>query len=80
MIWVESELFENQDVKLDFTRWRNCTFKKCVIIIAHGEFDLVGCNFDDCRLSVVGNAATVIQVAKMFFPEIPVIETSKPKP
>ena len=74
MIWVENELFQNQDVKLDFTRWKECTFKNCNIIIKHGEFDLVGCHFDTCKLSLQGNAITILQVCKMFFPQIPLIE------
>ena len=73
MIWVEAEVFVNQDVKLDFTRWKNCTFKNCNIIVKYGEFDPVECNFENCRLSLEGNASTVLKVCKLFFPQIPVI-------
>lgn len=66
MEWVDGELLENQDVKLDFTRWRNCTFKNCNIIVKYGEFDLVGCHFDKCRLSLGENASVIAQVVMMF--------------
>ncbi len=74
MIWVEAEVFTNQDIKLDFTRWKECTFKNCNIIVKYGEFDLVGCNFDKCKLTLDGNAVSILKVCKMFFPQIPVIE------
>jgi len=74
MIWVESELYENQDIKLDFTRWKECTFKGCNIIVKHGEFDLVNCHFENCKLTLDGNAIAIIKVCKLFFPQIPLIE------
>jgi hypothetical protein len=66
MLWVDGELLENQDVKLDFTRWKNCTFRNCNIIVKYGEFDLVGCHFDKCRLTLDGNAIAVMEVCKLF--------------
>lgn len=77
MLWVESELFENQDIKLDFTRWKNCTFKNCNIIIKHGEYDLVNCGFDSCKLMLEGNAISILKVCKLFFPQIPLIDGSE---
>jgi hypothetical protein len=74
MIWVEGETFENQDIKLDFTRWRKCIFKGCNILVKSGEFDLVDCSFENCKLTLLGNAIAIIKVCKIFFPEIPVIE------
>lgn len=71
MLWVEGELFQNQDVKLDFTRWKNCTFKNCNIIVKYGEFDLVGCHFDKCKLTLEGNAITVMEVSKLFSQRTP---------
>ena len=78
VIWVDGEVFENQDVKLDFTRWKNCTFRNCNIIVKHGEFDLVGCNFDKCRLTLNGNAVAILTIAKLFYPQIPLINDTKP--
>jgi hypothetical protein len=77
MIWVDAEVFENQDIKLDFTRWKNCTFRNCRILIKYGEFDLVDCHFDTCRLVLEGNAIAIIKVCKLFFPQIPLIETTE---
>lgn len=74
MIWVEGETFENQDIKIDFTRWKNCTFRECTIVVKYGDFDLVDCHFDKCKLSLIGNAIAIIKICKLFFPEIPVIE------
>ncbi len=66
MLWIEEELFENQDVKLDFSRWKKCTFKNCNIIVKYGEFDLVGCHFDNCKLTLEGNAIAIMEVCKLF--------------
>jgi len=74
MIWVDSKVFQNEDVKIDFTRWKNCTFRNCNIIVKYGEYDLVDCKFDGCRLTLEGNAIAIIKVCKLFYPEIPVIE------
>lgn len=74
MIWIENQEFENQDIKLDFSRWRKCTFKKCNILVKHGEFDVVDCKFHDCKLTMYGNAVAVMQIAKLFYPNIPLIE------
>lgn len=76
VIWVDGEVFENQDVKLDFTRWKNCTFRNCNIIVKHGEFDLVGCNFDKCRLTLDGNAVVIMKVCGLFAQQSP---DQKPK-
>ena len=74
MIWVEGVTFRNQNVKLDFTRWKKCTFSKCNIIVKHGEFDVIDCDFDNCKLTLDGNAITILKICKLFFPEIPIIE------
>jgi hypothetical protein len=66
MLWVDSKVFTNEDIMLDFNRWRNCTFRNCNIIVKYGEFDLVSCNFDKCRLTLNGNAVAVMKVCELF--------------
>jgi hypothetical protein len=77
-IKVENEAFEGQDIFLDGHTWKQCTFTNCNIIMERGEFDLVGCSFNGCRLSARGGAMTILKVAKLFFPQqmqVPLIDT-----
>jgi hypothetical protein len=70
-MWIDGELFENQDIKLDFSRWNNCTFRNCTIIVKYGEFDLVGCHFDKYRLRLDGNAIAIAEMIRMFSQKMP---------
>lgn len=72
MIWVEGQTIENQEIKLDFTRWKKCVFNKCNIIVKYGEFDIVDCGFNDCKITFDGNALVIMKFAKLFVPQLPV--------
>ena len=52
MIWVEGQEFTNQEIKLDFTILEKWRFRNCTIMVQHGEYDLVNCQFYDCRLNL----------------------------
>ncbi len=77
MIWIEDKTYLNEEVKLDFTRWKKCAFLKCKIIIKYGEFDLVDCKFNDCKFIVDGVAGTIIKFFRDAYPTIPVGEDVK---
>ena len=70
---IRNQTFNNEDVYLDGHSWFNCKFDKCNIIIERGEFDLVQCSFDSCKLTAKGNAIAILKVAKLFYPQIPLI-------
>lgn len=72
---VDQKSFVGEDIRLDGYNWKNCTFTRCKIIMAEGDFSLVNNRFEKCELSVEGNAATILKVAKLFYPVIPLIDS-----
>lgn len=66
-LFVE-ETFEDQRIELDGGAWFNCTFKRCDIVVATGEFVLNGDSFDNSRLSIVGRAQNIVGIIELFFP------------
>ena len=70
--------FKNQNVNLDGHNWTRCKFMSCNIIIEYGDYSVIGCHFNDCKLSAKGNAIGILKIAKLFFPSIPLIESDKP--
>lgn len=68
---VDQKSFVGEDIHLDGYNWKNCTFTRCNIIIAKGDFSLVNNRFEKCELSVEGNAVAILKVAKLFYPVIP---------
>lgn len=46
---IEGELFTDKTVVLDYTSYRDCTFRDCIIVFhGHGPIGLVDCEFDNC--------------------------------
>lgn len=72
MLWTEDKTFLNEVVKLDFTRWKNCTFIGCTLILKYGETDLLGCKFDKCTLILAGPAIPIMKISSVFYPTIPI--------
>lgn len=70
---VRNQTFKDEDVYLDGHNWFNCKFYNCNIIIERGEFDVVQCTFDGCKLVAKGNAVSILKIARLFFPQIPLI-------
>ena len=71
---VEEKVFVGQSVRLDYSRWVNCVFKECEIIAKTGDFDLIGCDFQNCKLILKGEAKTIARLMYLFYPDkIPLI-------
>lgn len=70
---VEHQTFTDDDIYLDEHSWFDCKFINCRIIIERGEFDLIQCSFDTCKLIAKGNAISIIKLLKLFYPDIPII-------
>lgn len=73
-IKVEHKTFKNEDMYMDGHSWFRCKFINCNIIIERGDFDVIFCNFDKCKLTAKGNAVAILKMAKLFYPQIPLIE------
>jgi len=68
------KVFIGESIRLDYSRWENCVFKDCEIITLTGDFDLVNCDFQNCKLTLEGNAQTIAKLMHLFFPDkIPLI-------
>ncbi|GAH53944.1 unnamed protein product, partial [marine sediment metagenome] len=53
--------------------------ENCNIVVEYGILSLKDCEFNDCRLTVKGPAENIIKIAKLFFPQIPIIEREPQK-
>jgi len=65
----EDKVFVGQRVRLDYSKWVNCVFKECEIITMIGDFDLIGCDFVDCKLTLKRGALTIAKLVHIFFPD-----------
>ncbi len=65
----EEKVFIGQRVRLDYSRWANCIFKECEIVIWTGMFELNGCEFTDCKLTLKGEAQNIARLMYVFFPD-----------
>ena len=74
---VRNQTFKNEDIYLDGHSWFKCKFHNCNIIIERGEFDVVQCEFQDCKLTAKGNAISMLKIVKLFFPQIPLINDTE---
>ena len=73
---IESQTFKDEDIYLDGHSWFGCKFINCRIIIERGEFDVMQCSFDSCKLVAKGNAVSIVKTLKLFYPGIPLIDES----
>lgn len=71
---VRDQTYKNEDIYLDLHSWFDCKFHSCNIIIERGDFDVVNCTFENCRLTAKGNAVAILKLIKIFFPELPLME------
>lgn len=71
---IKGQTFENEDVDIDYTKYEDCTFKNSNIIVQDGIFGLKNCDFDSCKLTMLGRAKNIILLAKLFFPDIPIVD------
>ena len=69
---VEHQTFKGDDIYLDGHSWFDCEFINCKIIFERGEFDLIQCSFDGCKLVAKGNAISIIKLLRLFHPDIPI--------
>lgn len=75
-IVVKGKTLKNQDVYLDGHSWVKCHFDGCNIIMERGDFDLISNSFNNCKLTAKGGAEGILKLAKLFFPQIPLVEPS----
>ena len=76
-ILVKEQAFTNEDIYLDGHSWDDCTFRDCNIIMERGDFDCINCLFEHCRLSARGGVVAILKIAKLFYPQIPLIESEE---
>ncbi len=74
---VKNKVYEDATINIDGYHFEGCTFKRCVIETNRGEFNLVSCGFEGCRLSLGGNALSIAILLKMFFGDRPIFFEEK---
>ncbi len=67
-IIVKKEEFKDQDIRLDGHSWSDCIFRGCIVIVEKGDFDLIHCDFHECKLSLDGGAVAIAKVIDLFQP------------
>lgn len=75
---VHQKSFVGEDIRLDGYNWKDCTFTRCKIIMAKGDFSLINCRFEKCELAAEGVAVAILKVAKLFYPVIPLVDSREP--
>jgi len=75
---VYQKSYVGEDIRLDGYNWKNCTFTRCKIIIEKGDYSLVNNRFEKCELVAKGNAVSILKVAKLFYPVIPLVDSREP--
>lgn len=65
---IHEHEFLNQTVHMDFHDFDHCTFKNCQLIIhGFGQFQLINCEFDNCRFQMADAAATTLSVMRAMY-------------
>jgi len=71
--------FHNEEVNIDGMHFEKCKFNKCTIVVSGGRFNLVSNHFQDCRLSLKGEAANVGMLIHLFQKGVGKPGTNRPK-
>jgi len=70
---IEGRTFTDESVSVDFSRYSNCTFVKCTIIVEFGVFSFSKCDFVKCVFEAKQDspARTVLLFDKMISESVP---------
>lgn len=68
MTQIEDYHFEDQEVVLDHSEFRDCTFESCdIVFYGHGPTSLEGCEFIDTSFSFQGAAGITLDFLQDLF-------------
>lgn len=72
--------FIKEKVSLDGHTFKDCYFKDCIILLERGDTAISGCQFENCKLMLQGNAYTIARIIKQFTGNSPlkVIDMDEP--
>lgn len=56
---------KNEEVSLDNMRFVNCSFEDCHMLYSGGPFLMDNCRIQNCRLTIQGAAAILLQSLEM---------------
>lgn len=65
---VEGQFFEDEEIFIDYTIWRNNSFKDCTFILSIGEFVFMKNEVINCKISVRGRARGITQFIDWVYP------------
>jgi hypothetical protein len=57
---VINKTFQNQPIVVDDKNFVKCIFRECDIVYAGGDFSWVNTTFENCKVTITGNAAKTV--------------------
>ena len=63
---VVGKTFRDQTVVMDDKNYVQCTFQKCEIVYTGGDFSWVNSKFEDCKVTITGNAGKTLAFMQQF--------------
>lgn len=57
---IVGKSFKNQTVVMDDKNYVQCTFTQCEIVYTGGDFSWVNAQFQDCKITITGNAGKTL--------------------
>ena len=70
-IKYKNKKFEKEKVSLDGHTFKDCHFKDCIILLERGDTEITGCQFENCKLMLQGNAYRIARIIKTFTRDSP---------
>jgi hypothetical protein len=58
--------FRGKTVNLDDTLFVDCSFEDCLLVLAGGVCAWRNCRFNNCSVTLEGNASNTVQILKAF--------------
>lgn len=78
---VVRKTFRDQEIVIDDkTAYINCKFINCHIIYMGGDFSLLNVSFDNCQITITGEAGKTLQFMQMVGMITPVPPPQNPPP
>jgi hypothetical protein len=58
--------FVKERIEVDGHAYENCEFEDCMVVLEKGETEIKGCNFNQCRLVLLGQALRIAKILSLF--------------
>ena len=62
---VDNRVYKNDLIDLDGYTFRNCAFIGCLLKTSKGNFQIISCHFDSCRVYFSGNSLKAVKLSSL---------------